>query len=225
MKIASIIGLVVVLVAGLSSCSIEKRHYRNGYYLSGFHSRDQEVKEIANSENVEFPEAVPTVVVEENATEPIRVSNVAEQNLATPTQDVVSTSAEKEIDPDPVAVKHPSRVTPGIIEPDKNQAIGAGIAAALFFFLGMGGLVMTGAGGGGGAVGIFIGAAFVCFILCIVLASFLYPKEAKVKVPKEETGTMPSGDKAVIGIGLTLLFLSALAVLGFATWFLSLILR
>ncbi len=195
---------------------MEKRHYRNGYYISGFPNRDQAVKEITNNENVETPETVPATVVHENAAEPIHVTTVVEETLATPTQDVVSTTAKKENETDHVAVKHPSQARPGIIEPDKKQAIGAGIAAALFFFLGMGGLVIT---GGSTGVGIFIGAAFVCFILCIVLASFLYPRETVVKAPKEKPNDVPTADKTVIGIGLILLLVSALAVLGLAAWF------
>jgi len=217
MKTKFIIGLVVLLVAGLTSCTLEKRHYRNGFYVSGLRSHEQPVKETENEVVVENPLASTADVTEERIAEPVQVITTAEETSTTRTKDIVPTAVQKESNTDHVAVENAAPSAPGLIVPDKKQAIGAGIAAAIFFFLGMAGLVIKGTAG---PVGIFIGAAFVCFILCIILASFLYPKETQVKTPKEESTYTPK-DKAIAGVGLGLLIVSLLAIVTIVYLFLE----
>lgn len=219
MKISAGIGFVLIVVAGLTSCSIEKRHYRDGYYVrSNFGKENVQAAKKDDAAVTVTPQAVENSAEAEIVVPDVSVINLQENkesDVANPIEhSVTAPSADSEIETDQEAkVPQPAPK----IETDKKQAMGAGIAASIFFFLGMAGLFITGTNN---AVGIFIGAAFLCFLLCVVLACVLYPREPRVMQPKEESST---GDKVGLGIVVALLVASGLLALTFIVWFLNLI--
>jgi hypothetical protein len=193
-------GCVFFLLAGLSSCTLEKRHYRNGYYVdwsrnstTHVESSTQDSPEVSNDlsnriipvtdSSCSVPEAKPTDAISSDEGDKIHL--VASGKHEEETLRDVTYNPEKTQSPLP-------------IEKDKKQATGAGVAAAIFFILAMVGLVIKGTAP---PTGIFIVAAFVCCVLCIVLASFLYPRDPVVKQPKDETVIKNKGIAAA-GIGL-----------------------
>lgn len=186
---AAVLLLITVLVA---SCTIEKRHYRNGFYVNRSGA--------AHTENAADDLAQPVAPRKENPLArvlPLKDTLLQQQrdgiSYAAPAPSFVKEQPaavpETRVEP---TVNTEKKHAPAPIEKNKKQAVGAGIAAALFFALGMVGLIIKGTAP---PVGIFIGAAFVCCILCILLASFLYPREPKIKQPKEpavtEEGRVP----------------------------------
>lgn len=199
--------LLLALLCGLTSCGIQKRHYRNGFYFNrpGGNATAQ----------TNTPEA------------PAELENAAEEKTDVPPQTETATDSDTALAPSPgdTAVvdaernsgelSYPDRVlqkssaehhaaAPPITK-DKKQAVGAGIAAAIFFVLGMVGLIIKGTAP---PTGVFIIAAFVCFLLCVVLASFLYPRDPVVKQPKEPVGSLDPAAKFGIGFLLVVLFIT-----------------
>lgn len=228
----SLILLIAVVLLCAQSCTIEKRHYRNGYYVSThlnaeggqvFLNREkQECRNVRDGEpEIEMVSSVSEVeAVHVNPDLPCVTEG--ESPAVTPTTGAEFIPATN--DAEQLGNESASPEPAPKIEQDKDQAIGAGIAAAIFFVLGMAGLVIKGTSG---PAGVFIGAAFLCFILCVVLASFLYPREPKVEKPKEaKEPKQPTAnsDKVIIGIGLSLFLLAVLGVLVGAFLFLQLLL-
>lgn len=205
-----LIGLLVIIVGGLTSCSIEKRHYRKGYYINGFHKDyrsipSEDTSAANNAIELNDRESPQDLINEEN-----KVESVVEVADAPAERHTYDEKTSVDIIPKQEAVTTPSDKNSSAapkLEKDKKQATGAGIAAAIFFLLGMAGLVIKGTAG---AVGIFIAAAFVCFLLCVILASFLYPREPVVKQPKEE---MSETKHTTLGISFAILVAIMLAVL------------
>lgn len=200
--------LVLFLLCGLTSCDVQKRLYRNGFYwdLPGGKATTQttppaEAVEVESSVNEETgaPETEVTSTTEA-ASDTARVESTADTSAVVQNQ--------------PEAISHPDRVfeKPSVkehaaapIRKDKQQAVAAGVAAAIFFGLGMAGLIVKGTAP---PAGVFIIAAFVCFIACVMLASFLYPREPVVKQPKDSTAITPMEK-----VGIALLVIAALIML------------
>ena len=211
MRKLSVAGLFIVLVVGFASCTIEKRLYRDGFYIDRHDSKrvDGDVKhDRANIAKV-FP-AEPIAPV----AEPIVAGT---QTISQETKSEEARESKIAIPPpvaDRVYEKLPEKIQQAAppIEKDKKQAMGAGVAAAIFFLIAMGLLFFSGAGM---QVGIFVGAAFVCCLLCIILASFLYPKEPVVKQPKEAGAPLDTATKIGIGFALAIFALLVLIVVGF----------
>lgn len=202
--------MLLAVCCAVTSCDVQKRLYRKGFYINWPH-------DILASET-------------KKTEAPVSLENAAEQETDVITgagvdADSIQTAATDSSTADSSSVKrgtvlHPERVLekPSVknhaaspLEKDKNQAIGAGIASAIFFILGMLGLILKGVGG---PVGIFIGAAFLCFILCMILAAFLYPREPKVKQPKDKVATSMD-PVAKIGIGLLIFGFLVLVLIAF----------
>lgn len=206
MKHTLILLLVVVLLCA-QSCTIEKRHYRSGFYVNGLLKREKPEQEKANETALEISEVLSAPELPISSAEP-ELPNVTEgENPAaveatTGTEFIPATN-----DGDQVSSESVTTETAPKIEQDKDQAIGAGVAAALFFLLGMTGLIIKGTAG---PAGVFIGAAFVCFVLCVILASLLYPRDPVVKPPKEQESKI---DKATLQIGLGLMIAAILGIL------------
>jgi hypothetical protein len=214
-------GIVIVLVAGLTSCTIEKRRYRDGFYVDWNHSAAKSSESTALTGPVVSPEVREQIVVPDvaNSIGPeVRQTEVIPltTDLRTPLIDGHGSEPET---PEEINLNPEKSQTHAPIEKDKKQAIGAGVAAAIFFILAMVGLIIKGTAP---PVGIFIGAAFLCCILCIVLASFLYPRDPVVKQPKEPAAASPASTVTLIaGIVIAAIILSVLGVLAF--FFFSLI--
>jgi hypothetical protein len=210
MKNIFIVGILIILVSGLTSCTIEKRHFRNGYYVD-WHTND--TRKVASQADRETEVESVTILSAEasNSQEqvPVRTEIVVplSSQVDAPGQ-VNETQSTGHFNKRTDAVEIPevySSESPAPIEKSKEQAVGAGIAAALFFLLGMAGLFIQGAASPFGAI---IVGAFICCLLCIVLASFLYPRETPVKQPKveaESTGDKNGKGITKVGLGITLL--------------------
>jgi hypothetical protein len=198
MKQRSVIVFVIAALIALSSCTLEKRHYRSGFYVH----RTGETR---------TPAPAGT-----SFSEPVRDADIPAQVLVAG-RDTIPTHVQQENEDAPLIVPSPVERTTAVAEPqtvaepqrnaekkraaapitkNKQQAVGAGIAAAVFFALGMTGLIIKGVGG---AAGVFIVAAFVCCVLCIILASFLYPRDPVVKQPKEPT-VVPTDPVKTLGL-------------------------
>ncbi len=195
-----IFGIVLLLIVGLTSCTIEKRHYRDGFYVD----RNRNVPEKSEVASVHEPTAAQTLL-----TRILRVSDTTSTVVIAKEQDELSLTADRALPnvvagkseqetPEEVLVHSEKSKSPAPIKKDKNQAVGAGVAGAIFFLVAMAGLFIKGTAP---PVGVFIVGAFVCCILCIMLASFLYPREPVVKQPKDETVVKNKGIAAA-GIGL-----------------------
>lgn len=199
MKQKFILVIVLAVLALFSSCTLEKRHYRKGFYFN----------RPGGAETTRVVRGEPAVVPAQAADGPVTAQQHAgDTAVALSGRDSVATNVERRlpavfrenaVDEQPIDKKLPleTHSAPAPLEKDKQQAIGAGVAAGVFFVLGMTGLIIKGTTG---PVGVFIAAAFICCLLCIILASFLYPRDPVVKQPKEPKGEMSQAGK--IGIGL-----------------------
>lgn len=209
------IYLVILLAVccAVTSCDVQKRLYRKGFYISW-----PEKMLASKTKTAETPVSLENSVEEE--TDVITGTRVVADSVQTATTDSSAAGAADSASGKRETVGRPERVlekpavrhhTAAPLEKDKNQAIGAGIASAIFFILGMLGLILKGVGG---PIGIFIGASFLCFVLCMILASFLYPREPKVKQPKDEVATSMD-PVAKIGIGLLIFVFLILVLIAF----------
>lgn len=202
MKNNFIIGVLVILIVGLTSCTIEKRHYRDGFYVDWNMNSAKTQETVALNEPTSSPQ-LPIRIVEavDTSSSPVEVKQQEENSLVTNHQAPFVISEKKETEtPQDVTVNSEKSAVPSPIEKDKKQAVGAGIAAAIFFILGMVGLIIKGTAP---PTGIFIGAAFLCCIVCIILASLLYPQETRVKQPKSESPNKGSpGSAAPVAAGI-----------------------
>lgn len=215
MRKLSIVGFVILLIAGFSSCTIEKRHYRDGFYVDWNNHSAKTQETVALNEPTSASE-LPIRIVEvvDTSSSAFEVKQKEEISLVTNHHGPFVTSEKKETEtPQDVTVNAEKSSSPLPIEKDKKQATGAGVAAAAFFILGMAGLVIKGTAP---PTGIFIGAAFLCCIICIVLASVLYPQETRVKQPKNESPDKGSpGSAAPVAAGIVIA--AAIIVCGFIT--------
>lgn len=207
--------ILLAVCCGVTSCDVQKRLYRKGFYVNW----PEDILAL-KTKTTEAPVSLENAAEEE--TDVITGTGAVADSVQTATTDSAAAGAAS-VDSASVkreTVLHPERVLekPAVknhaaapLEKDKNQAIGAGIASAIFFILGMLGLILKGVGG---PVGIFIGASFLCFILCMMLAAFLYPREPKVKQPKDEVATSMD-PVAKIGIGLLIFVFLILVLIAF----------
>lgn len=207
----------LALCCAVTSCDVQKRLYRKGFYIeratdlltSKTHKTEAPVS-LENAAEEETDVITGTVVVADST------QTVAADSATDLSAGASADSASQKREP----VLHRERVpekpevkghTAAPIEKDRKQAMGAGIASAIFFILGMLGLIIKGTAG---PVGIFIGAAFLCFILCMMLAAFLYPRDPVVKQPKDKVATSMD-PVAKVGIGLLIFVFLVLLLVAF----------
>lgn len=202
----------LALLCGFTSCNIQKRLYRNGFYVDRpdrvESTRLSSVEDVQLTENIATEESVLCSDAKDSvdAVQVQTSDSVSSAVKQTQHTDIVTDRVlEKR------SVKNHSAALP--LETDKKQAIGAGIACAIFFALGMVGLIVKGTSG---PVGVFIAAAFVCFFLCMILAAFLYPREKKVEQPKESAPSGANKTVAIAGLVIGVILLSIFSVFAFA---------
>jgi uncharacterized membrane protein YqaE (UPF0057 family) len=91
MKKLSLIGVLALSVI-YTSCSIEKRHHLNGYYISWNHKTEK-----ATEQKVEPKEAAAITPVAENKTVEVAEQNAVENNIAPQVSEAVTTPSGNEV--------------------------------------------------------------------------------------------------------------------------------
>jgi hypothetical protein len=217
----SILLTVLFFSTVFSSCSIEKRHYRSGYYLGSARSHSTSAGFDESKERVE------TSVADHSSA---RIADTALHDTLACTgathERGVESSAPTErsynkstVKIQPVSLKYSPvhKKLPSPIEPNKELATWFGVMAAIFF---IGGILTLIAFGIGGPL-IFVTALFfTCAVLCVIFASLLYPKTKSEKESSEKVAHS-EGAQNVARLGALFLAGVFLVVVGLLALFLT----
>jgi hypothetical protein len=217
-------ALLLLLPLVLFSCTMEKRHYRSGWYISGIdlkkHAEPNTIAAAPKIETVAPSETVPAIAVAEKPPgEPLPAK--AEIKQASPARKIIPATAAAEKHEAKAVIK--KKTSKSLVAPAKNnwkdeqRSKYFGIGSGILFVAGLVAMALF------APVSLFVALFAAAFVTLVLHLSMRVPKEHPQPVPEESKKKKGNDgtNYAIIFLGIWLL--AALIFIGGIVVFLCMI--